>query len=592
MLIVPSIVSAAESTVTLQDLSVTSPESGTYKTGQVITIVATFSDTVVGEESDVPSLKLKFGTSETYGDVYISKGTINDNKITYTYTITYSDSGTLSLKSFNGSNLKDKSGNRINVVSPTSLSGSSIKANPMVWTDTTKAKFSVDSEYKLNVSGITELSNRSYYVFITPTATEPTVESDNYSITNATYSFFSNQYDLVNFIEKNSDMYYWLCEKQMNYETGIREHKFIVSAKKLERPALKNIGSRINCYFFSDSTSTFLYEAHDYNSTRNIKLKIGTVTDNSILLAIKNKESNALSRLLAYAKSANSIYTGTVPLGNSNSITSKMDLKHEGYYYVYMVLDDENGKYYPIEDISLYQACIGEEIGKNLWNYLDGDFKWNIDEKNYFSDFTESKAVVENLYLSVNTDNPDTATTNFSVAVKNVKIDTAKKHQFYYYISNSRDDVPSYDSKLWKKADKVVIDDKAGTCYISTGNILNLSYASKLNLSVDTYISVYEVVDDKEINSETISGTYKLGLNAKKIELLEDVPENNNNNTNTNTNTNTDTNVDNTVDNTVDDTVADTKIPQTGESVLIISLISLFIISIAVCASKIRKYNF
>lgn len=583
MLIVPSIVNAADSTVTLQDLSVTSPESGTYKTGQVITIVATFSDTVVGEENYVPTLRLKFGASENYGDVSLYKGNISDNKITYTYTITETDSGTLSLKSFQNGSLKDEAGNSIDVVSPSTLSGNTIKANPIVWTDTSNAKFSVDSEYNLNISGITELSIHSYCAFITSNQTQPTLELDEYSrITNHDIPFLDSC-SIEKFLAKNGDIYYWLCEEQMNYETGKREQKFIISAKKIERPALKNLGSRMKCFFFSNSTSTFLNEPN-VADLRNIKLKIGTVTDNSILLAIKNNESNALSRLLAYAKSANSIYTGTVPLGDSDTITANMNIVDDAYYYVYMVLDDENGKYYPVEDISLYQGLVGDSVGKNLFDYLDGQFSWNIDEQDYFSDFSEAKATIESLSISESTADPNNSSQKLSFAVTNVKINTAKKHQFYYYISNSKDDVPSYDSNLWKKADKVVIDDKAGTCYISTGNILDLSYADKLNLSVDTYISIYEVIDDKEIDSETISGTYKLGLNAKKISLTDDEPVNNNTNTNNNSNTNTNT--------TVDDTVANTKIPQTGESVLIISLIALFVVAIVVCVLKIRKYNF
>ena len=47
-----------------------------------------------------------------------------------------------------------------------------------------------------------------------------------------------------------------------------------------------------------------------------------------------------------------------------------------------MVLDDENGKYFPVEDVSLYQALVYEEnngeINKNLFDYLDKNFKWNL----------------------------------------------------------------------------------------------------------------------------------------------------------------------------------------------------------------------
>ena len=45
-------------------------------------------------------------------------------------------------------------------------------------------------------------------------------------------------------------------------------------------------------------------------------------------------------------------------------------------------MEDENGKYYPVEDVSLYQAYIGETTGKSLTDYLDDDFKWEISNGN------------------------------------------------------------------------------------------------------------------------------------------------------------------------------------------------------------------
>ncbi len=41
-------------------------------------------------------------------------------------------------------------------------------------------------------------------------------------------------------------------------------------------------------------------------------------------------------------------------------------------------MEDENGKYYPVEDVSLYQGLVSETVGKNLFDYLDDNFKWEI----------------------------------------------------------------------------------------------------------------------------------------------------------------------------------------------------------------------
>ena len=105
----------------------------------------------------------------------------------------------------------------------------------------------------------------------------------------------------------------------------------------------------MKCYFLNEETSTHLFEAYSYENARKINVKIGKVTDKSILRAIKNGETDCLQKLLDYAKNADSIYTGTVPLGRAESITNKLNLVNDEYYYVYMVLDDENGKYFPVE---------------------------------------------------------------------------------------------------------------------------------------------------------------------------------------------------------------------------------------------------
>lgn len=110
---------------TLSSIEVTEPISGTYKAGQEITIVATFSEKVTGI---APTLALQFSESgDAKGNV--SNGVIAENTITYTYTIKDGDNGKLSIKSFTGTGLKDLSDNLW--VAPTSvtLTGNEIIAD-------------------------------------------------------------------------------------------------------------------------------------------------------------------------------------------------------------------------------------------------------------------------------------------------------------------------------------------------------------------------------------------------------------------------------------------------------------------------------
>ncbi len=533
--LIPTITKAA-SNVTVQSISVTS-KAGTYKTGEVVTIEATLSGNVVASENSSNSLSLKFGTSENYGRASVYNGTVNNNKITFQYTIKDTDSGELSLRGIIGT-LKDEQGENVNLSFDGSLTGNKVTANPIVWTDASKAKITINDLNRLIIENVTEINTHRYYTFITNTATQPKLELEDGRIQNATQQSLGN-INLSGIFEKTGDIYLYVCEEQISYDSGEIEHKFLLSSK-IERPAQKNFGSRMKAYFFSDYTSTFLNEPHDSNNNRNINLKIGRITDNSILLSIKNNEKNALSKLLSYAKSAESIYTGKIALGKSETITTNINIEHGSYYYVYMVLDDENGTYYPVEDVSLYQGLVGETVGKNLFDYLDDQFKWNIGETNYFSDFGKIKIDYKN-------------NNKTSINISNIVSENSKNHTFYYYISNSRSDIPETNSNLWTKVSNITTSvnhapqiAENGIANISMEELNKLSYINKVNFNTDVYMYIYEVITDKDKVAEGISGEYKLVLNGKKV---GEEPDN---------------------------SIAGTRIPQTGESIIIISTITKY----------------
>lgn len=403
LLFIPNMVNGA-STVTLESIEVTSPETGTYMTGEKITIVEKYTDTVVGE----PKIRIKFGEAGYEKSI---TGTINNNVISYEYIVNEIDGGDLTLVSTSESSyLKDSENNTI--LKPDTLptlGGSKISVNPVIWTDTQKIKVDLIKEndntgYNINLK-VTELETKeksNYYYIITENTTKPTIEvsleGNNAVDTRKMYDKYNvNDYrkyndlnvdrniDITNLFEmNNSKLYLWIVEQQRNKATGKFEQKFILESKELNKPEQNKLGSRMKGYFFSDKTSTFLYEPYNHSNkdNRNINVKIGKISDSSILKSIKNGESNCLEKLLEYAKNATSIYEGKIKLGEDSTITDKFDLKQNEYYYVYFELDDENGKYYTVEEVSLYQALVSENVGKNLFDYLSSEFKWNIVEQN------------------------------------------------------------------------------------------------------------------------------------------------------------------------------------------------------------------
>lgn len=263
------------------------------------------------------------------------------------------------------------------------------------WTDTsnTKIKF-IDStignnqSVKICIEGIATNKDSQYYLYLTNGNNKPTLSVSDTNFINKGYYTSQDATRFQNFsqsltsegeqiLEKNGDIYAWIVESKLNSDNK-RENKFILESYKVERPALLKLGERFSVYFLKEETSVFNHNINGVsNKERKLKVKIGTISDNSILKAIKNNESGNLEKLLTYSKSAKSTYTGTLPINESTSIVDKIGVVDGQYYYAYFELDDENGKYYPIEDVMLYQGKVDSST-KVLLNYKDPQYKWNI----------------------------------------------------------------------------------------------------------------------------------------------------------------------------------------------------------------------
>lgn len=119
---------------------------------------------------------------------------------------------------------------------------------------------------------------------------------------------------------------------------------------------------------------------------RKFKLKIGKITDNSILKKIKDGDYSGITELLEYAKKNEAVYTGNLTTTSKDYFRidkalfdGRKILQDKAYYYVYAQFDDENGKYYPIEGVTLGQAWFSS-INKNNWDlyaYTTDNFEWN-----------------------------------------------------------------------------------------------------------------------------------------------------------------------------------------------------------------------
>ena len=270
------------------------------------------------------------------------------------------------------------------------------------WTDGSKASIKVEDkntggtvDLKLTIEGITANKESTYYLYLTNGKSKPTLETDSNNLIKSGYtemiigSKFANPYNSIGSqdkiktpFEKNGDVYAWIVEEKYA-GNGKYENKYVLEEYKINRPSQRSLGARFSGYFDKEVTDIFYWgisaKERSTSDSRKVKIKIGKVDNASILRAIKNKESGALNKLLEYSKSAKSIYTFTTKIGVSSSITDKIDIADGQYYYVYYELDDENGKYYPAEDVMLYQALINKDI-RSLHNYLDPKFVWKLSD--------------------------------------------------------------------------------------------------------------------------------------------------------------------------------------------------------------------
>lgn len=295
----------------------------------------------------------------------------------------------------------------INVYAETDLETEK-EAETTQWTDfsnveieLTKSYTSGHVTYNLNVKNVTYKKGHSYDVYINNSLSKPS-ESDG-AIGEHLGSTILN---INKYLEKSGDIYLWIDEHYVD------ENKTLLEAYKIERPSQNPLGERITGSFYGKSSMIFFLEPTETSNNRKVKVKIGTVTDTEILKQIQNGNASALSNLLTYAKSASSLTTATLNVGTSEtSIISGLNLTEGGYYYVYLEADDENGTYYPVEDVSLYQYCYYSDNDGQLVDYLSDDFKWGSEENasNPVEDAKKDTTVTEKIL-------PNTGASVFIVA--------------------------------------------------------------------------------------------------------------------------------------------------------------------------------
>ena len=289
--------------------------------------------------------------------------------------------------------------------------------NAPTFTDFSKAEYELvetsGARVNLHVKNVENIENivndnSSVYFYITSQNQKPEIKlAENHSIDTKDTKWIKMSYDnenkylystgLEEYVQLNQDLYLWIVEEK-KLEKGYYDDEnkyvtnkieFVVSGVKLTRPKYPVYAEMFNSTVLADDVAQILFNLPGDETKRNFTLKIGKITDNNILNGIKNNNGDSWNSLLEYAKNSNAIFNNKLAttslvthltyssLDGAEKINLKLD--NNAYYYMYVVFDDENGKYYPASGLTIAKASVHND-DKKSWSLIflgDNDFKWD-----------------------------------------------------------------------------------------------------------------------------------------------------------------------------------------------------------------------
>ena len=255
-------------------------------------------------------------------------------------------------------------------------------------TNFSNAKFELKkdgvSDAIIEVSGVQPLSNHSYYLFIQPNNTKPTYNSSNQIplIYDTESKKFIAKTNVDKYVELNQNLYAFVYEM-----ASFSENDFVTDGIKLERYAEPKYNEAFFATHLTNSTDQIVTKfTHSSYNSRKLTIKLGKITDTNILRKIKNNDVSGMADLMNYAKSASASVNETITVNNNYSLeyattngTKKVtfsNLADKEYYYLYVTVDTENGKYIPQEAVTLAISSKYENGSWYMFFYGENDFKW------------------------------------------------------------------------------------------------------------------------------------------------------------------------------------------------------------------------
>ena len=260
------------------------------------------------------------------------------------------------------------------------------------WTDFTNAKFELKkvgtSSCNLEISNVIPKSNSLYYLLITSNTDKPKITSDTekkkISLTYDSDNKKFYSHELEEYVELNQDLYASVIEENKDKEV-------VIYGKKINRYSEPKYNDAFFATFMTNKKDQIITKfTYSGKADRNVQIKIGRVTDLSIIKKIKNEDNSGFESLLSLAKSNDGIFNKNVEIkkdsksdvsydankdSNEEDLIKLDNLQDGAYYFLYVKVDDENGKYITQEAVTLAQGQTYPG-GWSMFFYGDNNLKW------------------------------------------------------------------------------------------------------------------------------------------------------------------------------------------------------------------------
>ncbi len=246
---------------------------------------------------------------------------------------------------------------------------------------TYKAGYKSPTTYKLTITGLEYEEGYNYYAMICQEtditgsdfyATGTKAFSIEYNLTTNTWegdtvTAHDGLSKMYGAFEKAGQYYAYIARASANGVSSGSDYEIIDGPTAIETPDLPPLGERISIKTYSLKSTYYYIKVNAQNTMiysgvqRTIRFYVGEVTDTELLSDLSENKEGSYDRLLQYAKNQvpnlkQDSFQDTKTGFLDYNIVANYPIQDGKYYFLYSILDNENGIYNDVEDIEIYNG--------------------------------------------------------------------------------------------------------------------------------------------------------------------------------------------------------------------------------------------